>query len=185
MDDSEFENFWFTLKRNMLNFYNNNTKINKWSYELNALKNYKQYDAIQLNILSYMNEMMQDIINNHPDLPLCYIFQSNIKRWIKIVKKTNFLNSLTSYNKDITLLKNKFELYVKIRKVTNINDFNLYYTNGEFNIDNILELGNKYISVVNSLVLIYDIPLHIEQSRNIKVDYNIKPKKLIKLINTQ
>jgi len=74
MDDSEFENFWFTLKRNMLNFYNNNTKINKWSYELNALKNYKQYDAIQLNILSYLNEMMQDIINNHPDLPLCYIF---------------------------------------------------------------------------------------------------------------
>ena len=106
--DYRLEEFWFTFKTSMYNFYSQNrmssTIIKTWSQHLNQLKNDKNYSEIQIKIKEYMLHYALDLLNNtyllsnsKIDYKLSSydddIFITNVKRWNKICKLIIFNES--------------------------------------------------------------------------------------------
>ena len=106
--DYRLEEFWFTFKTSMYNFYSQNrmssTIIKTWSQHLNQLKNDKNYSQIQIKIKEYMLHYALDLLNNtyllsnsKIDYKLSSydddIFITNVKRWNKICKLIIFNES--------------------------------------------------------------------------------------------
>jgi hypothetical protein len=176
MDDIEFENFWFTLKRNMLNYYNDEKKISEWSDKLNSLKMDRKYHEIQLHILEYLRIMGTDLIKNY-DLRIADIFLVNLKRWEKIVNKNNFLEkySFNKYLNKFNKLKSFVYLTIKLNELLEKEKHNEYITNyyseNEFVIDNVLMLALKYntVSILEHLYNLYDMDEYILKNYNLNV----------------
>lgn len=189
MDDTEFENFWFTLKRNMLNFYKDEKKIGEWSDKLNSLKLDRKYNEIQVEILEYLCIMGIDLIKNY-DLRIADIFQVNLKRWDKIVNKNNFLEEhilnryLTKFNK----LKSFVYLTIKVNELLDkeedySKELGKYYAENDFIIDNVLILALKYntVSILENLYNLYDMDEYILKRYDINV-MGFKPTKKMYLL---
>lgn len=199
MDDIEFENFWFTLKRNMLNYYNDEKKINEWSNILNSLKEKREYHNIQINILKYLCEMARDLLKNY-NSRIAEIFLVNLKRWNKIINKCNFLDKYNFYNYLIEFNKLKARAGIMIKLYENLeyeevkeyyteqNNYKEYLTQKEpeFIIDKVLKLAIKIESatLLENLATLYDINNYILINYGIntintkltKVIYQLKDK---------
>lgn len=201
MDDIEFENFWFTLKRNMLNYYNDEKKINEWSNILNSLKEQREYHNIQINILKYLCEMARDLLKNY-NSRIAEIFLVNLKRWNKIINKCNFLDKYNFYHYLIEFNKLKARAGIMIKLYENLeygevkeyytehseNNYKEYLTQKEpeFIIDKVLKLAIKIESatLLENLATLYDMNNYILINYGIntintkltKVIYQLKDK---------
>lgn len=189
MDDTEFENFWFTLKRNMLNFYKDEKKIGEWSDKLNSLKLDRKYNEIQVEILEYLCIMAIDMINNY-NLRKAEIFLVNLKRWEKIVNKNNFLDkdSLAKYFNKFNRLKSFVCLTIKLNELISKEEnyskqLGKYYAENDFIIDNVLMLALKYntVSILEHLNNLYDMDDYILKNYNLNV-MGLKPTKKMYLL---
>lgn len=183
MDDTEFEDFWFTLKRNMINYYHKENKIEKWSNYLNQLKEEKKYYQIQLEILSYLEQMTEDLIINF-DYRLAEIFNTNLKRWNKIINYNNFLNTnqFKNYLYQFNIIKAKVNIIIKLFKL-NFNDFTPFYSNYQFNIDVLLPIIVKQnqVSILEHLLNIYSLENYFLSNFQIDIK-NLKANKIINLL---
>jgi hypothetical protein len=199
MDDIEFENFWFTLKRNMLNYYNDEKKINEWSNVLNSLKEKREYHSIQINILKYLCEMARDLLKNY-NSRIAEIFLVNLKRWNKIINKCNFLDKYNFYNYllEFNKLKARAGIMIKLYENLEYGEVKEYYTEQnnyreyltqkepEFIIDKVLKLAIKIESatLLENLATLYDMNNYILINYGIntintkltKVIYQLKDK---------
>ena len=95
--DFFIEEFWYTFKQSMINFYYN-VKINyshikEWSDKLNKLKSEKKYNEIENEIRSIMSLYAFDLINFCNSIYYEDLLLTNIKRWNKISKAFNFVES--------------------------------------------------------------------------------------------
>lgn len=187
MDDSEFEDFWFSLKANFLGFYKTETekdKINNWSNILNSLKCEKRYNDIQNQILYYIYIVANDIFKNENNY-YGNIFESNIKRWEKIVKKVNFLSndSFNEYLLKLDKLKLQVRVYLKLIKDNKYYLFKeLYFEN---NLKNILEytLETEQIIIYELLEYYYNLDDYINNEFNVNIlENNFKNLKTLKKI---
>jgi hypothetical protein len=188
MDDSEFEDFWFSLKANFLGFYKSELdkdKINNWSNILNKLKYEKRYMDIQNKILEYIMKVADDIFKKENSY-YGNIFETNIKRWEKIVKKVNFLNKdkLVEYLVNLDKLKLEVRVYLKLIKENKYNLFKeLYFEN---NLENILEytLETEQIIIYELLENYYNLDEFIfnKLKKDISNLKNLKTLKKIRLI---
>jgi hypothetical protein len=190
MDDTEFEDFWFSLKANFLGFYKSEldkNKINLWSDNLNNLKNSKKYMEIQNNILYYILEVAEDIFRTENSY-YGNIFESNIKRWEKIIRRINFLdkNTFSEYLMELDKLKLQIRVYLKLLKENRYNLFKeLYFEN---NLENILEFTIETEQIIIYELLEYYYNLEDFLFKNYKVDMiqdnykNLKTLKKIRLI---
>lgn len=148
--DYYIENFWYGLKKSMINFYIQNdlsyNHIYDWSNNLNKLKIDKQYDSIQYFIREYISSYSKDIMNNSfNDTYKSYyddeILITNIKRWNKISLYFNFEKSVKHNNIFILFL-----IFLEIKRcrihiddnINFINNINKHYT-----IDTII-INNRY-----------------------------------------
>jgi len=198
MDDIEFENFWFTLKRNMLNYYNDEKKINEWSNVLNSLKEKREYHSIQINILKYLCEMARDLLKNY-NSRIAEIFLVNLKRWNKIINKCNFLDKYNYYHYivDFNKLKARSGIMIKLYENLDYEEVKEYYTEynykeylthkePEFIIDKVFKLAIKIESatLLENLATLYDMNNYILINYGIntintkltKVIYQLKDK---------
>lgn len=189
MDDTEFENFWFTLKRNMLNFYKDEKKIGEWSDKLNSLKLDRKYNEIQVEILEYLCIMAIDMINNY-NLRKAEIFLVNLKRWEKIVNNNNFLDkdSLDKYFNKFNRIKSFVCLTIKLNELISKEEnyskqISKYYAENDFIIDNVLMLALKYntVSILEHLNNLYDMDDYILKNYNLNV-MGLKPTKKMYLL---
>ena len=185
MDDLEFENFWFTLKRNMCNFYKNESKINEWSDKLNTLKEHKEYHMIQLCILEYLEEMAGDLIVNY-NTRIADIFYVNLKRWSKIILKTNFLNKYKFYEYMVNFnkLKSKIYLIMKLnehgyKEITEYYDYN----SGVFDLDKLMLviINHEQSGMLEHLFYVFDMNMYILEKYGIDVS-NMKLTKLVHIL---
>jgi hypothetical protein len=100
--DYQLENFWFILKRSMINFYESiklKHNVHLWSNELDKYKKLKEYYKIEENIKNYISIYAIDIMkyDNISENYHCKILMTNIKRWAVILEKFNFSNT-KNYN---------------------------------------------------------------------------------------
>ena len=188
MDDSEFEDFWFSLKANFLGFYKTEeekNKINNWSNILNNLKYEKRYTDIQNQILYYIYIVANDIFKNENNY-YGNIFETNIKRWEKIVKKVNFLSKIdfNQYLMELDKLKLNVRVYLKLIKDNKYYLFKeLYFEN---NLKNILDytLETEQIIIYELLENYYNLDDYICNELNVLKNNlnNLKTLKKIRLI---
>jgi hypothetical protein len=194
MDDTEFENFWFTLKRNMLNYYNDEKKINEWSKILNALKERREYQEIQIQILQYLCEMATDLVYNF-NSRIADIFFVNLKRWYKIISKNNFLGKYTFYKyiEKFNKLKSIVGLTIKLNELLDNKTVKEYYVDIEyrvsdiirrelppFEIDRVLTLAvnSETASMLEYLYNLYDMDNYILETYGLNV-MNLKLTKVL------
>jgi hypothetical protein len=193
MDDSDFENFWFTLKANFLGFYklsHEKDKINNWSDNLNKLKEEKRYMEIQLYILDYLLLVGKDLFERE-NVYYTNIFESNIKRWEKIIKKVNFLNKLDFqyYLSKMDKLKLEVKVYLKLVKDNKYELFKKLYF--EFNVKDIFLylLETEQINIYELLENYYGLDDYLFENYNIDIydiDFKyLKPLKKIKIIKSK
>jgi hypothetical protein len=194
MDDTEFENFWFTLKRNMLNYYNDEKKINEWSKILNALKEQREYQEIQIQILQYLCVMATDLVYNF-NSRIADIFFVNLKRWYKIISKNNFLGKYTFYKyiEKFNKLKSIVGLTIKLNELLDNKTVKEYYVDIEyrvsdiirrelppFEIDRVLRLAvnSETASMLEYLYNLYDMDNYILETYGLNV-MNLKLTKVL------
>jgi hypothetical protein len=194
MDDTEFENFWFTLKRNMLNYYNDEKKINEWSKILNALKERREYQEIQIQILQYLCVMATDLVYNF-NSRIADIFFVNLKRWYKIISKNNFLGKYTFYKyiEKFNKLKSIVGLTIKLNELLDNKTVKEYYVDIEyrvsdiirrelppFEIDRVLRLAvnSETASMLEYLYNLYDMDNYILETYGLNV-MNLKLTKVL------
>ena len=170
--DADIEEFWYSFKESMYNFYNSlltcvDTKkyIIEWSNNLNCLKKEKNYNEIENCIKNYVSTYALDLIIYSDLLYHDSIFVANIKRWNKLSKKYNFSNI---DNNDIriiffmiffTLKENgvsskELEVVKNLNKIfcdSNYDDFIIYSLN--YNKPKILEL----LKIISHIKLKNDI----------------------------
>lgn len=184
MDDIEFENFWFTLKRNMCNFYNDENKIILWSDKLNMLKENKEYHRIQLCILEYLQEMVNDLIENY-NSRIADIFFVNLKRWNKIIMKTNFLNKYQFYNylDKFNRIKSTFYLFMKLIEYGYKENISDYYKQGVYNIENLMKIiiKQEQPSMLENLFYLCDMTAYILENYGLDIS-NMKLTKIIHIL---
>ena len=187
MDDSEFEDFWFTLKANFLGFYklsNETDKIKIWSNNLNKLKEEKKYIEIQYNILDYLLLVAEDLFDKG-NVYYTNIFETNIKRWEKIIKRVNFINKseLDNYLLKFDKLKLEVKVYLKLVKDNKYNLFEkLYFEN---KIDNLFLylLDTEQINIYELLENYYGLDDYLFEKYNIDIyDIEFKYLKALKKI---
>lgn len=185
MDDKDFEDFWFTLKRNMINYYHKENKIEKWSEYLNILKKDKNYYQIQMEILLYLEQMSEDLIKKF-DYRIAEIFHTNLKRWNKIINFSNFLNNneFKNYIYRFDFIKAKIIIIIKLFKL-NFNNFNHFYSNQQFNIDNLLPIiiQHNQVTILDNLLLIYSLHNYFLSNYHIDIN-NLKAIKIINLLKS-
>lgn len=198
--DYHIEMFWLGFKQSMINLYQhinmNYDHIQKWSDTLNMLKANKEYLEIEKNIIEYISYYVFDIIisiYNHGMLSYhANILISNMKRWNRISNMFNFKNTI--YSKILIIFMicleikqlGKYEIIEKIFLKKNIKvsdiltDDNIIHTFIEFAILNnksrILNLLRKIpnYNIIDDIRKLYP---------NIKLTYNMRTTKLIKLLS--
>jgi len=191
-NDVEFEKFWYSLKRNILNLIDRDV-VERVSNYLNDLKKEERYEKIQWEILFFLEAISRIVFRTNERLYNCYIFHSNIKRWIRLTKKINFIETpreLKDYNDSLKLLKHRFELYIKINEIAeeeydeyNYRHFGKYYDErtDTFEVEKLIKLGLKHEKILYSLVEIYDF-YRLFKLKDIDIDPNLRSRKLIKKI---
>ena len=190
MDDSDFEEFWFSLKANFLGFYkleSEKERINIWSENLNKLKEQKKYTDIQLNILDYLLLVAEDIFAKE-NIYYANIFETNIKRWEKIIKLVNFIkkNELNDYLFKLSRLKMEVKVYLKLVKENKYKLFEKLYFEGEIDEIFLYLLETEQINIYELLENYYGLDDYLFEKYNIDIyDINfkyLKPLKKIRLI---
>jgi len=192
MDDSDFEEFWFSLKANFLGFYkleSEKERINIWSENLNKLKEQKKYTDIQLNILDYLLLVAEDIFAKE-NIYYANIFETNIKRWEKIIKLVNFIkkNELNDYLFKLSRLKMEVKVYLKLVKENKYKLFEKLYFEGEIDEIFLYLLETEQINIYELLENYYGLDDYLYEKYNINSDSfdinmrYLKPLKKIRLI---
>lgn len=134
--DYEIEQFWFSYKKSMYNFYygfeniesynkKENLKlyrpIDLWCDYLNGLQLIKKYEEIEENIHNYMSLYAIDLMRNNDNYH-CGILQTNIKRWNHISNKYKISsNDGKYYNLVFALL----DIYISLKNA-NIDVFDVF-----------------------------------------------------------
>lgn len=139
--DFQFEDFWYTFKQSMINFYyfikKDSSNVELWSNNLNQLKTNKKYCDIEKNIRDYMGIYALDLIKYKESLYYDNLLITNIKRWNKISTAHNFCNSIPhskilcvfliiSEIKNDKTLSNYLYCVNSIEKIIQMNDFDLF-----------------------------------------------------------
>jgi hypothetical protein len=145
--DYEIEQFWYNLKKSMINFYKENRNkihrrnIEKWSDNLNKLQKEKKYNLIEKYIIDYITCYGIDIIK-YGGIHHLNILRTNIKRWDKIKKKYNIFEE-----KDKTLF------YICIDIAMSLYKSNISYKDIFEDIE--LIIINKSFTDIIKLALLY------------------------------
>ena len=184
-EDKYLEHFWLNFKRSIENYisamriYTNNENLdnktlseytNVCSEILNNLKKGREYDKIKLVISKFIDNISLTYIKYFNEYHFS-IFETNIKRWIKLDKSASKLSNIF--------------LILKFGKNINKDEYlSSVLFNQQYNIYNIID---KFIKVnkMNYLSKLYVddykeyITPKIEKKFNIKIDKNTSFKKII------
>jgi hypothetical protein len=199
--DYEIEQFWLSIKCNIINFY---TKYSGYTYEietlhtfsnqLNTLQKEEKYIEIANAIESYILRFTFQVIQSK-DKYMFHILESNIKRWGKLLLNKSIFQ--TNHNSDPSCYMDILTMYIGIYKslFKHIDSDPLFYDIFE-NIETI-HTTQKY-GIYIEIAIQYGIPSILEKlqdtldiSHYIATKYNIdisivkemKSKKLLKLLS--
>ncbi len=104
--DYFIEEFWYSFKGSMKNFYRNKTlqrPIDLWSSQLNILQKKEKYGKIENKIRNYISLYAIDLMRDMDNYQMGILI-TNIKRWNKISNNYNFSDSESEYHNIIFLL---------------------------------------------------------------------------------
>jgi len=172
--DYQIEEFWYGLKKSMVNFYKRyNVKVRNvqvWSDRLNEYKKDKKYSLIEESIKEYITSYAIDVMENE-EFNECFhssILSSNIKRWSKISNKFHF-GDCTKYKNVIII----FDAFCCIKRKC---DEKLYP---------ILELFEDVRAmIVTDFIELFSLSLELRQNKMLDCLIKIMgDEKAFKLIN--
>lgn len=197
-EDKHFEDFWYSLKMNMIKFYSTHEEYNEpcikqveeWSSTLNTLQMRREYSKIEQHINDYLSIFAQQVMRSK-DIYQFHIMETNVKRWKTLRKSHSFMKTPTTMYDNIIYLCvdicksivkkiDKIEYTSHIDKFIDDLDIIIYYENYGKIIDiallletsSILDKLGKYINLEKLLYSLYGI----------KVPKRIKGKKLLEII---
>jgi hypothetical protein len=192
--DYEIEQYWYGLKKSMINFYNAQPDlkrpIEKWSDFLNICQKNQEYNKIEEYIIYYISLYANDLMRTKTDYSINILY-TNIKRWDKISNKYKIYNS--KENPFINLSFLLLEFYISFLKHSKdytfkfiFDEIEMYLVFNDFR--NIITYAykNNFYSHIDKL-LHYDRTLFSQVKEILKIDdpnikYPISAKKLFKLL---
>jgi hypothetical protein len=183
--DYHLEDFWFTYKCSLENFYKQYVLIQRplhyWYKTLNLYKSCKQYDKIQKSILNYMTLQLIDTIrmkNKHH----MSILRDNIKRYQKTCLLVNFTNLTDEILKLYTIIDIYMNIDIKYDIPFKQVELCVVYNDISFFIEYGIEMNKD--SIIDDIVKLNKNNMYeyINNIYNIKLPDKIKGRKIIKLI---
>lgn len=189
--DYEIEQFWFSLKKSMINLYDTSLfkrPIDKWSDNLNNLQKKADYNSIERHIIYYISLYAYDLMRLNDNYHI-NILSTNIKRWDKICIKNKIYCERN--NKYINLTFVLLNIYEYLMDKYDTSEYNHIFQEIELilvfnNYNKLLEFVFEYKcpSIIDKL-LEYDNSIleTINKLKNSKLIYPIKGKKIFKLLN--
>mgnify|MGYP000868834205 CR=1 FL=1 len=190
--DHDIEQFWFSLKVSMINFYATKDftrPIESWSENLNKYQANCDYKSIEKYIIYYISLYANDLMRTHSNYNI-NILDTNIKRWDKIsIKYKIFCNEKNSYINLSFVLFDIYLLLIKKDKTTNyfklFEEMELFLIYNNFAHLIIYSVDNNCPSIIDRLLdynkEIFSQIMEIYNLNN-KVNYPISGRKIFKII---
>jgi len=191
--DKELEFFWLGFKNSIQTFLDDDGKkeIEELSNQLNNLQKDEKYDEIEIFIKNHVEKIGYKMIEKNNGY-WANILNTNIKRWIKLLKKDIFETDNVFYilfgifNNCKSGNKNQSITYEKVQSMiidySKTKDFKILYYLMNFSIE------NELFGVIDKLRLIIDIEPFLKNDlineKNKKGILISKPRKLIKFIES-
>ncbi len=193
--DYHIEQFWFSFKTSMDNFYKeykcSPRPIIFWSNYLNELQKIRDYHNIEINIRDYMSLYAIDLLRNNSHYHIG-ILNTNLKRWNKISTKrfefcdSKYINTVfllldiyevliqCNHNHEIEILYSMVEIYIIHEDFKLITDYAIKYNKPSI-IDKIITF--EYEHNKNTTIE------YLEKKFNIELGPKISAKKIFNKIN--